>query len=97
MGLSSAASLGDLQWDAELSSRAGLLAAMAMVGSSLPLFLCSLCAGGTNSFKMCKMCIAQAFPHLDTLLRHLVHAHVCGNGHRQSGQLRVLGFRAAEG
>lgn len=46
---------------------------------------------------MCKMCIAQAFPLLDTLLRHLVHAHVSGNGHRQSGQLGVLGFRAVQG
>lgn len=65
------------------------LPAMAMVSSSL--FLCSLCAGGTNSVKMCKMNSAQAFPLLDMLLRQLVDGHVCGNGHRQSGQHWVLG------
>lgn len=61
---------------------------------------------------MCKLCSAQALPLLDVLLRHLVHGCVwngnvewngmewmmCdGNAHRQSGQLRVLGYRAVQG
>lgn len=53
-----------------------------------------LCAGGTNSVKMCKMCSAQAFPLLDMLLRHLVHG--CVWKWPQSGQHGVLGYRVCK-